>query len=333
MKTSARAHPNIALSKYWGKRDESLFLPQNSSLGVTLDGLSARVTVAFLKGPGEDRVVLNGTPLHLAEGRPGYPVRAFLEIVRGMAGTSLSAQIHSVTDFPVGAGLASSAAAFASLATAVSESLDLPMDPKSLSLLARRGSGSAARSVFGGFSMWKRGDREDGSDSFAAPIASPEHWPEFRMIICLTSKAEKRVSSRVGMARTVETSPLYEGWLASVEGDLLAIREGIHRRDFGAVGEAAEHNCLKMHATMLAARPPILYWNAGTVAIMEAVRRWREEGLPCYFTIDAGPQVKILCLERATGEIVERLNRLRPEGETLLARPGEGASIIGEHLF
>ncbi|MBI4021548.1 MAG: diphosphomevalonate decarboxylase [Candidatus Aenigmarchaeota archaeon] len=331
MKASAIAHANIALVKYWGKRDNGLMLPHNGSISMTTDDFAAHTTVEF--GVPEDVLVLNGT--QLGKGTEEYDeyVGNFLAALREMTGRRERVKIVSKNDFPTAAGLASSAAGFAALATAVNEALGLNLDQQALSVLARRGSGSATRSIYGGFVEWLRGSNQDGRDSIALQIAPPSHWPAFRMIACITSFQAKKVKSRAGMSQTVKTSALYKGWLDSVKHDLDAVRSGIQSRDFSLVGRTAEENCLKMHATMMTTRPPIIYWNAGTLELIHSILDWRDEGLECYFTIDAGPQVKIMCLSKDAEEIMKRAKEFPGIEDVRLARPGPDARVVREHLF
>ncbi|RLE09431.1 diphosphomevalonate decarboxylase, partial [Candidatus Aerophobetes bacterium] len=290
MKVTAIANSNIALIKYWGKRDPKLMLPQNGSISMTLDGLYTITTVEFHPNYERDILILNGR--ELSEGKEYEEVVAFLNIVRETAGISEKAKVATENNFPTAAGLASSASGFAALALAASKAAGLNLDKRELSILARRGSGSASRSIEGGFVEWMRGEKEDGSDSYAVQIAPKDHW-DFRMITTIVSTEEKKVKSRAGMAQTVKTCPFYRDWLLTVDEDLKAVREGILNKDFTQVGETAEYNCLKMHATMITTKPPLIYWNPATMEIIHAVQAWREEGLECYFTIDAGPNVKV----------------------------------------
>lgn len=333
MKASAIANANIALVKYWGKRNKELMLPNNGSISMTTAGLNAHTTVEFDEKYKEDILILNGK--EYKKGMEEYDdyVGKFLSVVRQNYDINLRCKIVSNNNFPTAAGLASSAAGFAALAVAVNEALQLGLDKKELSMLARRGSGSATRSIYGGFVEWKRGSREDGTDSYAEQIAKPEYWPEFRMVVCVTTKEAKKVKSRAGMAQTVKTSPMYKAWLETVDEDLRAVREGILKRDFTLVGQTAEHNCLKMHATMITTKPSIIYWNAGTMDIIHAVLEWRDEGLECYFTIDAGPQVKILCLEKDAKEIAERVKEFPHIEDVIITYPGEDAKVVDKHLF
>jgi len=333
MKASAIANANIALVKYWGKRNKELILPNNTSISMTADGLYAHTTVEFDKKYKEDIFILNG--YQLREGSREYDkyLSLFLKVVREKTKEEDRVKIVSNNNFPTAAGLASSAAGFAALATALNKALNLDLDKKDLSILARRGSGSATRSIFGGFVEWKKGEKQDGSDSYAEQIASFTHWPDFRMIACITSKKQKKISSRAGMARTVATSPMYKSWLLGIEQDIEKVKKGILKRDFTLVGKTAEENCLKMHATMITTQPAIIYWNKATIETIQSVIDWRNEGLECYFTIDAGPQVKIMCLEKNVSQLIKRCKKLEGVKDTIIIKPGEGVKITNKHLF
>lgn len=333
MKASAIANANIALVKYWGKRNKELILPQNSSISMTLDGLYAHTTVEFDKKYKDDIFILNDREFKKGSKEYDNSLVPFLKVVRGMGKINLRVKIVSNNNFPTAAGLASSAAGFAALSTAVNQSLNLNLSKKDLSILARRGSGSATRSVFGGFVEWKKGKKEDGSDSYAEQIAPLQYWPDFRMIICITSKKEKKVKSRAGMAQTVATSPMYRAWLEAIEEDLKKVKKGIKEKDFTLIGKTAEENCLKMHALMMTTKPSIIYWNKTTIEIIQSVISWRNDGLESYFTIDAGPQVKIICLEKDVSKIIKRCEKIEGIKNILMTKPGEGARITRKHLF
>lgn len=329
MKATATANANIALVKYWGKRDSKLILPQNSSISMTCEGLETRTTVEFSERYDKDTVLINDEELVKDE----RDILGHIERIRNMAGISEKAKIVSESNFPVAAGLASSASGFAALTLAATAAAGLNLEEKELTILSRQGSGSSCRSIPEGFVEWHKGQKEDGSDSYAESIAGKNHWHDFRMIACIVSEAKKKVSSRAGMAQTVATSPYYDGWLRTVDEDLRKIREGIKNKDFSLVGLTAEHNCLKMHALMTTTKPSIVYWIPATLEIIHHVQAWREEGLECYFTIDGGPQVKVMCLEKDEKELNKRLLELEGVKKTVLCKPGDGASLTEKHLF
>ena len=320
--TTARANVNLALVKYWGKRDRALNLPATGSISLTLEGLSVEASVAF--GGGEaDRVEIDGVE---AAGEEVLRVVRFLDLVRAEAGRRERALVATRSTVPRGVGLASSAAAFAALALAASRAAGLVLDPPALSALARRGSGSAARSIFGGFVEWRRGERADGCDSVAEPLAPPGFW-DVRVVVAVTSSAPKAVSSRAGMERAA-TSPFYPAWVAGAEADLAQARAAIRARDLEAVGLLAEHSALKMHAVGMAARPPLLYWRGATVDCLDRVWKLRAEGTPAFVTIDAGPQVKVLCTPDDARRVAEALRAVPGVERVLTCAPGGGAEVM-----
>ncbi len=326
MKATAVANANIALVKYWGKRNKELILPYNSSISMTCDGLHTKTTVEF-GDFSEDSITVNDEELKKDE----KDVLGHVERIRKLAGITEKAKVVSESNFPVAAGLASSASGLAALTLAASKAAGLDLNERELTILSRQGSGSASRSISEGFAEWHKGEKEDGSDSFAETIAPKAHWPEFRMLACIVSEAKKTTSSRAGMSQTVSNCPYYEGWLNTIDKDLEDMKNGIKKRDFTLVGKTAEANALKMHATMITTTPSIIYWAPGTVDIMHNVMAWRDEGLEAYFTMDAGPQVKILCLEKDVEEIQEKLKNLVKK--VVVCRPGDGAKLTEDHLF
>ncbi|MBN2095733.1 MAG: diphosphomevalonate decarboxylase [Candidatus Aenigmarchaeota archaeon] len=323
----------MALVKYWGKRDTGLMLPKNGSISMTTDGLFAHTTVEFNPSFKEDKFIFNGLLQDTTTDAYKEYVGFFLGLVRKMTKNKDKVKISSNNNFPTAAGLASSAAGFAALAAAVNGALGLGLNEKELSMLARRGSGSATRSISGGFVEWKRGEKEDGTDSYGEQIVPPDYWQDFRMLFCITSLKEKKVKSRAGMSQTLKTSPMYPGWLSTVGEDLNKVRQGIKDRNFTVVGRTAEENCLKMHSTMITTKPSIIYWKPETVKLMHAVMDWRDDGLESYFTMDAGPQVKIMCLEKDLEEIKGRVQKLGITEEIIVSKPGSGVKLTGEHLF
>ncbi len=325
MKASAKAHTNIALIKYWGKRDESLILPMNNSLSLTLDGFYTTTTVDFRESLTEDSFYLNDQPVNGVEYER---VTSFLDLIRGYAGKpNLFAEVHSTNYVPTAAGFASSASGFAALATAATKSLGLKVSDEELSILTRQGSGSACRSIYGGFVEWEKGDMSDGSDSHAIQVAPANHW-DIRVAAVVLSSSAKKVLSREGMKRTVDTSAYYSSWVESIPDDLSNIKEGIKNRDFAKVGEIAEANCLRMHATTLAANPPFTYWCDTTLAVMQSVQELRENGVPAYFTIDAGPNVKVLYLPENEETIQSTLREINGVDDVIASRAGQGVSYI-----
>ena len=279
---SAFASSNIALCKYWGKRDAELNLPVNSSLSVSLGHLGTRTEV---RPADADAVYLNSGAVNPEEPFAGRML-AFLDLFRPFLGNT-GFEVHTENNIPTAAGLASSASGFAALVLALNDLAGWGLDGKRLSMLARLGSGSAARSVYEGFVLWHAGTAADGTDSLAERL--PCEWPEFRIGVLELSSAPKAVGSRDGMNRTVETSALYKSWPEQVAADLATLRSAIKHRDFLLLGQTAERNALAMHATMLAAWPPLIYLQPETVGQIHRVQQLRQNGLEVYLTIDAGP--------------------------------------------
>lgn len=319
---TARANANVALVKYWGKRDPILNLPATGSISLTLDGLAVEADVAF--GEGERDVVLVDGEAPAADELAR--VVAFLDLVRAETGATGAATVRTRSSVPRGAGLASSAAAFAALALAASRAAGVRLSWPALSALARRGSGSAARSIFGGFVEWACGEAPDGSDSVARPLAPPDAW-DVRMVVAIVSSAPKAVSSRAGMTRAVR-SPFYPAWLDTTPRDLDAARAAIAARDLEALGAVTEHSALKMHAIGLAARPPLLYWRGATVECMHRVWDLRAAGTPAWITIDAGPQAKALTSPDAAGRVADALAAVPGVERVVTCAPGRGAEVL-----
>lgn len=322
-KGKARAYTNIALIKYWGKKNEELILPMNNSLSLTLDAFYTETEVIFSDSYMVDEFYLDGT---LQDEKATKKVSQFLDLFRKEAGLSLKASVISQNFVPTAAGLASSASGLAALAGACNTALNLGLDDLSLSRFARRGSGSACRSIFGGFVEWEKG--HDDLSSYAKPVPSDSFEDDLAMVFVLINDQKKEVSSRNGMRRTVETSSFYQGWLDSVEGDLYQLKQAIKTKDFQLLGETMERNGLKMHGTTLAAQPPFTYWSPDSLKAMDAVRQLRKQGIPCYFTMDAGPNVKVLVENSHLSEVQETFTKLFSKEQVITAHAGPGIAII-----
>ncbi|HEX7030890.1 MAG TPA: diphosphomevalonate decarboxylase [Gammaproteobacteria bacterium] len=324
----ATARANIALIKYWGKRNRqvhgddgaALNLPAVGSLSITLDALATRTRIRFDDAFEQDSLRLNGREESAARLTP------FLDICRQLAGRPAFAAVESDNNFPTGAGLASSASGFAALAAAAAAALELELAPAELSALARRGSGSAARSIFGGFVEWQRGERDDGSDSHAEPLADAEHWP-LRVLVAVTDEGPKHTGSTDGMTRTEFTSPYFDAWVEGQDADLAEARAAVLARDFEKLADVSEFSCLKMHASAMAARPGVVYWNGATVDALNAVRALRGKGVPAFFTVDAGPQVKAICLPEAEAALRETLAALNGVKRVIASGLGAGVEV------
>ncbi len=282
----AFAPANIALCKYWGKRNAELNLPVNSSLSISLGKLGTRTIIKFSKT--SDRIFLNGKPAPKAFAER---LSTYLDLFRP---EGLFFEVRTKNNIPTAAGLASSASGFAALVKALDDLMGWGFTPRELSLLARLGSGSAARSLYDGFAVWHAGQRPDGMDSYAEGLSNV--WDDLRVGILEVSRVRKKTGSTEGMNRTRETSELYRSWPAQAQCDYDELRTAIAAKDFPMFGKTAENNALAMHATMMAAWPPLCYWKPQSVSLMQKVWKAREAELELYFTMDAGPNLKLLFL-------------------------------------
>lgn len=285
------APSNIALCKYWGKKDAVLNLPTTSSLSISLDQLGARTTIRLQSGPA-DCIVLNGQPID-NNALFARNFSQFLDLFRFSQETYFS--VKTDINIPVGAGLASSACGFAAAAGAMDALFGWQLSKEQLSIMARLGSGSASRSFWHGFVEWRAGDKPDGMDSHG--IALDDQWSDLRIGLLVINASQKSLSSRVAMQQTVCTSPFYANWPVIHKEHLAHLKESIKNQDFLRFGRISETNALAMHAVMLAAIPPILYSEPKTIDAMRKVWRYREEGLALFFTQDAGPNLKLLFLK------------------------------------
>jgi diphosphomevalonate decarboxylase len=321
---TAVAHPNIAFIKYWGNRDQNLRLPVNGSLSMNLDGLHARTQVTFDPELCCDDVLwINGQ----VKGEEALRrVSRFLDLVRQMAGSRLYARVVSENNFPMGAGIASSAAAFAALALAATRASGLELDEAGLSRLARRGSGSACRSIPAGFVEWQVGEAEP--DSYAFSIAPPEHWALVDCVAVLKS-GHKPVGSTEGH-RFAGASPLQAARVADTPRRLAICRSAIRQRDFSALAEIIEQDSNMMHAVMMTASPALFYWEPGSLEIMKAVPTWRKAGLAAAYTLDAGPNVHVICEASTAEEVARRLHEIPGVQQIFTARPGGPACEVSE---
>ena len=318
---AAEAKPNIALIKYWGNRDEALRLPSTGSISMNLGGLFTRTTVTFSASFRADSLRIGSRSVT----GPGLErVSAFLDLVRGMAGMDLRAEVASENNFPAGTGIASSASAFAALALAASKAVGLDLDEARLSRLARRGSGSACRSIPGGFVEWYMGN--DDSDSYAESIAPPEHW-DLVDCVAIVSTEHKQTGSAAGHPLAL-TSPLQEARVSDAPRRLDLCRRAILERDFESLAAIVELDSDMMHAVMMTSKPALFYWQPASVAIMEAVREWRKSGMPVCYTVDAGPNVHVICPREQAGGVERSVRALPGVQDVLVAGVGGPARIV-----
>jgi diphosphomevalonate decarboxylase len=316
---TATAGINIALVKYWGKRDAVANLPAVGSISLTVDALGTETRVEFVDGLENDLFELDG------EIREDPRVIRLLDSVRTIANETRRARIQSRNDVPTGSGLASSASGVAALATAAWAAAGLSpesaVDHAGFLDLVRIGSGSAPRSLLGGLVEL------DKETTQVEQLLAPEAW-DLCMVVARLTREGKAVSSREGMARTAETSPYYQSWVDTHPADLEEARLAIADRDLQRLGETMERSTHRMHACMLGAKPPLRYWRGLTLSVADAVESLRRMGIGAWYTMDAGPHVKILCAGGHETDVVEALNVIVPREDLIVVRPGPGARII-----
>jgi diphosphomevalonate decarboxylase len=336
-KATASAPANIALIKYWGARDLDRALPLNPSISMTLAHCRSRTTVELLDTPGADRVELRDDAGRLTEAAPGFAARVHrhLDEIRRWAGLDPAAgsfRVATENSFPAAAGLASSAAGVAALTVATTAALGRPATPAELSALARRsGSGSAARSVLGGWVEWPAPGGAAADDPHAAQIAPAAHWP-LRDLVAIVEAGAKDVSSLDGHRRAA-TGPHLAARLAELPRRLDAVRRAIAGRDFAALAPVVEEEAIELHLVAMSSRPPIFYWKPATLAVLEAVRALRAEGVDACSTMDAGANVHVLCTPEAEPAVAARLAAVPGFLELIHDRAGDGPALHDEHLF
>lgn len=318
-KITARAHTNIALVKYWGKENEELIIPANSSLSLTLDEFYTDTSVHFDESLSSDEVTLNGKVIE------DEKITKFMDIIRKKSNINAFARIESTNHVPTSAGLASSASAYAALAAAGSKAYGLNLSQKGLSRLARRGSGSATRSIFGGFAAWNKGT--DDESSYGYSIEDPVKM-DINMIAIILDNQPKKISSRKGMKISIETSPYYQSWIKQTTADFQIIEEAIKENDFTTLGKTAELNAMRMHSLTLSSDPSYLYINADSLKVINMVKELRENGVECYYTMDAGPNVKIICQSDKISAITDKLSDKFSNDQIKVSGPGEGIKYL-----
>jgi len=318
---TARANSNIAFIKYWGNIDDKLKLPANSSISMNLDGLYTETTVTWDNQLVGDELLLNGSP---AESAALNRVSAHLNQIRNRLGSTSYAHVQSRNNFPMGAGIASSAASFAALTVAAFVAARVEINECELTTIARLGSGSAARSIPSGFVEWRTGQKHE--ESFAESFAPPQHW-ELVDVIAIINATHKPVISLEGH-RSANTSEFQAARIASAPERFRICKQAILARDFTTFSEVVEHDSNLMHAVMMTSHPPLFYWQPATLTVMEQVRRWRADGLDVCYTLDAGPNVHCICLRNSVNSVSQRLQALSGVQDIRIAGVGGPAKVI-----
>lgn len=326
MKATAIATSNIALIKYWGKKDEKLRLPSNGSISVNLSNLLTTTTVEFSPELKEDVIIYNKIPI--SEGRTQKRVTTHLDRIRSLAKLNYRVKIVTETNFPDAAGLASSASGYAALTVAATSAAGLKLSQKQLSILARVASGSACRSIPDGYVEWFEG--ETNETSYAKSIFPYDYW-KIAITVVIVSREKKEVSSTQGQ-KVLSANPFFLTRLSRMKGKIVAVKKLIKKRRFTEFGQLVEKEALELHAMTLTSIPPIIYWQPDTVRVMKLVSRWRKEGFEIYFTIDAGPNLFLISEEKNVSRLIKKLkeNNIRDFIEN---KPSVGARLINKHLF
>lgn len=326
MKATAKAPANIAFIKYWGKADEALRLPLNDSFSMNLSGAYTITTVEFSKTYTRDEVVLqDGT---FSESETARVIQG-LDRIRQRANITDKAKVYTKNTFPKGAGSAASASGFAALTVAGFGAAGIELSQKELTIIARLGSGSACRSIPDGFVVWEKGI--DSETSYAHSLYQPEYWDILDMLVIVDSSM-KKVSTSEGM-ETISTSPHLTRRLEAIPKRMKAIQDAFVAKNFAQFGEILEEDCLDMHRVMQSQMPPLIYWNETTKRLMDAVVDWRKHGLPVYFTIDAGPNIHVICEGKDKARTLEALQTIEGIENIIVNAPSKGAHILSAHLF
>lgn len=321
MKIKARAPSNIAFIKYWGKSNEKLRIPANSSISMNLSNAYTETSVEFGEKLESDLVIIDGKKI---EGKEKERITRHIDLIREMAGISTFAEVESKNNFPKGAGIASSASGFAALTVACTKAAGLNLSEKELSVLARLGSGSSCRSIPDGFVEWKKGTKS--SDSYAYSVRPSGYWDICDVIAVVGEKA-KKVGSTEGH-RQAESSPFYKARIAGMGKKVTDIKSALKNRDFTKFGKIIEEEAINMHTVMMTGSPALFYWLPKTLEVMQSVISWREEGLEAYFTIDAGPNIHIICNARDVNKVKVKLEKIQGVKKIITNKASEGARIL-----
>ena len=325
MKATAIAPSNIAFTKYWGKKNEVLRLPENGSVAITLSNLLTTTTVEFSSTIKEDQVTINGEKEEGEESR----VIKHLDRIRQMADINHKAKVMSQNNFPIGTGLSSSASGFAALSLAASNAAGLQLSEKDLSILARQGSGSACRSIPSGFVEWLDGNTSE--TSYATQIFLPNWW-NIADVVAIVSESKKEVSTSTGQ-QSAQSSPFMPVRLRRMKEKNELVKKLIKERNFKQFGELIEAEALELHTIMLTQTPPLIYWTPGTLQIMKLTSLWRAQGLPVYFTINTGQDIHLIIEQKNVDKVQEKLRELEFVKDIIVNTPGEGTKLSENHLF
>lgn len=321
LKATAKAPANIALIKFWGKKDEKLRLPMNNSISINLSEAYTTTSVEFDQSFLRDEVTLDGLRI---KGEEEERVVKHLDRVRQMADMAIKAKVVTRNNFPKGTGIASSASGFAALSMAAATAAGLKLTQRQLSILARLGSGSACRSIPSGWVEWKEGNKSN--ESYAHSLHDPKYW-DVRDVIVVVNKMGKKVSSTEGHS-LVESSPFYKSRIAGMKDKVREIKVAIDKKDFTKMGEIMEAEAVNMHAVMMTSKPALFYWSPATLELILSVMEFRKNGLEAYYTIDAGPNVHIMCLKKDVARLTKHLTKLNGVEKVIINEVANGTHLI-----
>ncbi|MDH5533534.1 MAG: diphosphomevalonate decarboxylase [Candidatus Pacebacteria bacterium] len=324
-KITIKTASDIALIKYWGKKDEVLRLPENGSVSIKLDGLDTVTTVEFREDLSKDHITIQGE----SDNKETARVVKHLDRIRKQFGKDVYAKVVSQNTFPKGTGLSSSGSGFAALTFAATKSLEMNLSEKELSILSRQGSGTACRCACGGFVEWLDGDTSE--TSYSHSIQSPDFW-DVRDVVVVVDEGKKKISSTEGHT-LAQSSPFYSERQKRIKGKIEEIKGYIENKEFDKMGMLAEKEALEFHTILLTSETPMIAWYPGTVEVMQEVVRLREEGISCYFTINTGFNVHVLTLPEYEKQVQERMMALSSVQKVLLAKVGDKPQEVNEHLF
>ncbi|MEK7522450.1 MAG: diphosphomevalonate decarboxylase [Patescibacteria group bacterium] len=319
MKATTIAPSNIAFIKYWGKKDEELKLPENSSISMNLSNLITTTTVEFNPEFKKDLVVIDNK----IDAKESNRVIKHLDLIRKKANIFLKAKVVSNNNFPDGTGLSSSASGFSALTLAATKATSLNLQESELSILARQGSGSACRSIPDGFVEWVG----EGAKS----LYPPEYWAIVD-VVAIISQEKKETSSTDGQ-KFASTSPFFQTRLNNINEKIIRLKEALETKNFTEFGKIVESEALELHAIMLTSTPSLIYWQPETIKLMKLVKKWRSEGLEVYFTINTGQDIHLIIEEKNTKELVKKLKDIKEVKNIIVNSPAVGARLTEKHLF
>jgi diphosphomevalonate decarboxylase len=327
MKATGIANANTAIIKYWGKFDDKLKLPMNSSMSMTTDIMETITTVEFREDLVDDDVMIDKKP---AGEKPKKRVSKQLDVIRTKAGITTKAKVISENNFPSDVGLASSASAFAALTIAGCAAAGLELDQKELSIISRQGSGSSCRSIYGGFVKWIAAEKNE--DSYAVQVASEDEL-DLRDVTVIVTDRERPLGATDGMKLSVQTCPIYNARLEVAKKNIEEMEAAIKGKDFTTIGKTMEFDTLLMHAITITTKPALIYWAPETVMMMDKVAEWRKEGLEAYYSIETGANLHLLTTPENVEELEKRVKELPFVKKVYSSKPGKGARLTEDHLF